>query len=145
MAGSRYGVEVRAAGAQDAAEVGRLLGLTAEAAAARLAALRGPGHAVLVATGWNALSGVAAVDWFDTLAAVRPVARLSILVVDPDDRRRGIGRLLLKAAAHAARAAGCEVMEAVPVSEAGEAFGHATGFEDGSAVMVRGLRRREAP
>ncbi len=142
--GARYGVEVRAAAATDAAEIARLLGLALPDAAERLAALRTPGHAVLVATGWNALSGVAAVHWHATLAGQHPAARLSVLLVDPGDRRRGIGRLLLKAASQAARAAGCDQLElpVTPGQDAAAAFCAATGFVADAAWFTRALRRR---
>jgi N-acetylglutamate synthase-like GNAT family acetyltransferase len=142
----RYGVEVRSAQAADAPELARLLAQagfpsTPAAAADRLDAMRArPDCAVLVATGWTGLSGMVALHWAPTLGHPRPVAHITTLVVDADERRHGIGRMLLKAASQAARVAGCDVMELV--SGAGEAFCRATGFTEGTAVFTRSLRRR---
>lgn len=136
-------MEVRAATAADAAEITRLLGTVEPGLADRLAALRGRADAaVLVATGWNALSGVAVVQWHTSLHQARPVAQLAALVVDPGDRRRGIGRMLLKAVSQAARAGGCDALDLVADADAAQAFGAATGFTAGPPVMRRGLRRR---
>jgi GNAT superfamily N-acetyltransferase len=137
-------VTVRAAQAADAAELGRLLALPPAEAAARLEAMRATsGCAVLVATGWAGLAGVTALSWAPTLGASRPVAWLSLLLVDPDERRRGLGRQLLKAAAQSARAAGCDTLICVMApSEAADGFAAATGFAREGAAFVRPLRRR---
>ena len=147
VGGRRFGVELRAAQAADAAELARLLAqggtpVDPAAAGSRLEAFRGRG-AVLVATGYEGLSGVAAVSWSPTLLHDRLVAELSTLVVDADERRNGIGRLLLKAASQAARAAGCDTLECRLGSESGvAAFCLATGFANAGTCFVRALRRR---
>ena len=144
MTGQRYGVEVRAAVPSDAAELSRLLAeagaaVAPEAVAGRLDAVRArPDGAVLVATGYGGLSGLAAVHWAPVLHHPRPVATLSALVVDATERRHGIGRLLLKAASQAARAAGCGRLELA----GGEAFCLAAGFSPAGALFARPLRRR---
>ncbi len=147
--GLRYGVELRAAQAADVAEVVRLLAqagltLTEREAAARLDAVRaGAASAVLVATGNTGLTGLVAVSWAVELVA-GPVARVSVLLVDADERRHGIGRMLLKAASQAARSAGCDVLEVTlaPGQDAAEAFCRATGFAAAGVTMRRALRRR---
>ena len=144
--GLRYGVELRAAQPADGAEIARLLAqaglpLTEREAAARLDAMRA--GAVLVATGYAGLAGLIAVSWTVELAA-GPVARISALVVDADERRHGIGRMLLKAASQVARSAGCDVVEVAlaPGQDAADAFCRATGFAVQGVTMRRALRRR---
>ena len=152
--GRRYGVAVRAAQTGDTAELMRLLaqrdagpnaGPAAGPVAARLEALRQHAQgAVLVATGYGGLSGLVAITWAPSLRFDRPVARMLALVVDVDERRAGIGRMLVKAASQAARSAGCEVLE-VGVEEGEDAatgFYQATGFVAAGAWFTRPLRRR---
>ena len=90
---SRYGLEIRAATEADAVGLSELLGsvVTAE----RIASVRRSGG-LLVAMEWGPPSGVVAVHWFGSLEHDEPVARVSTLLVAPDARRRGIGRLLVK-------------------------------------------------
>jgi GNAT superfamily N-acetyltransferase len=146
---SRHGLEIRAATAADAAGLAELLAEGgAEAAgrvvAARLEALRqGPG-AVLIAQEWGPPSGVIAVHWYPSLLEDRPVAQVTLLLVGRDSRRRGLGRLLVKAASQAARSAGCGALE-MALAEAGEAmrgFCAATGFTEAGARFTRSLRRQ---
>ena len=149
VAGRRYGVAIRAAQAADAAELTRLLtqapgGPEAAATAARLEALRQhPQGAVLVATGYGGLSGLVAITWAPSLRYDRPAARMLALVVDADERRAGIGRMLVKAACQAARSAGCEVLEmSVRDGEDAVGFCQAAGFVAAGAWFTRPLRRR---
>ncbi len=67
-----------------------------------------------------------------------------MLVVDADERRHGIGRLLLKAASQAARSAGCDTLGLATGADpdAADASCRATGFTPAGAMMVRALRRR---
>ena len=150
LAGRRYGVAVRAAQTGDAADLTRLLaqagaGPDAGAVAARLEALRQHAQgAVLVATGYGGLSGLVAITWAPSLRYDRPAARMLALVVDADERRAGIGRMLVKSASQAARSAGCEVLEA-SIGDAGAAavgFCQAAGFVAAGAWFTRPLRRR---
>ena len=148
--GARYGVAVRAAQSADTAELCRLLrqahaGLEATRWALRVEAVRQqPNSAVLVATGYAGLSGMAAVTAAASLLHDRPVARVLALVVDAEEQRRGIGRMLLKAASQAARTMGCDVLELLPDGgNAGmEAFCQATGFTTAGMRFTRPLRRR---
>ena len=75
-----------------------------------------------------------------------PIAQITTLLVAPDDRRRGLGRLLLKAAAQAARTAGCDGLEMVlpPDRPDLEAFCAATGFVAAGTRLTRPLRKRSA-
>ena len=142
--GRRYGVEVRAAQPTDAAELARLLGaaglpVPAPEVAVRLEALRAqPGSAILVATGYPGLVGVVSFCWSASLHTARPIAWVGALVVDPDERRRGIGRLLLKAASQVARSAGCDLLQ----MSGAEAFCLANGFVPAGPGFERPLRRR---
>ena len=147
--GLRYGVEVRSAQLADAPELARLLGGGASArdVAERWEAIRADSStALLVATGYGGLSGFVTLDWAPVLQHARPVARITALVVDPEERRRGIGRLLLKAASQAARSAGCESIEltVAPDQDAAQAFCAATGFVARGMVSVRVLRKKGA-
>lgn len=147
MAG-RYGLELRGAAAADASGLAELFAaaghrVSARALAERLEAMRGQSGAVLIAGEWGPPSGIIALSWRTTLAADRPAARIEHLLVHPDARRRGIGRLLLKAGAQAARSAGCDRLE-LSVEESApslEAFGTATGFVPNGAAFVRALRK----
>lgn len=145
--GLRYGVEVRGAVAADAPELARLLAqsgavMTPGEAADRLDAMRARADcAVLAATGYAGLNGLVAVQWAPVLHAARPVARLTALVVDVQERRHGIGRLLLKAASQAARSAGCDVLEAHGDGDLA-AFCQAAGFAASGTMFGRSLRKR---
>jgi aminoglycoside 6'-N-acetyltransferase I len=145
-AGTRYGVDLRAALPADAAELAALLGGNPRGMAQRLeGVLRDPASAVLVATGWNgALIGAIALHWHPSLDSERPVARIGALVVAEAERRNGIGRLLIKAGSQAARSAGCDRLDAaVPDGEgAGAAFLGALGFVPTGADLSRPLRKR---
>ncbi|MBL6081999.1 GNAT family N-acetyltransferase [Belnapia sp. T18] len=65
------------------------------------------------------------------------------MLVGIEERRLGIGRLLLKAAAQAARTAGCGSLELLPTSDATDLheFCHATGFGKTGLRFVRPLRK----
>ena len=145
--GLRYGVETRSAQAGDAAELARLLAVagSAQDVAERLERIRAHDQAAcFVATAYSGLSGLVCLAWVPVLHDPRSVARITALVVDAEERRRGIGRLLLKAAAQAARAAGCDVIEltALPEQVALEAFCRDTGFAPRGQVFSRVLRKR---
>ena len=146
---SRYGLEIRAAAPADAAGVAEFLAanglvIPAEAIAARLAAIRtGPGTALL-AQDWGPPCGLVVLDWHPVLTADRPQARLSFLLVGLTDRRRGIGRLLVKAAAQAARAARCASLDILADGAQPDlaAFLASSGFEPAGVAYRRGLLRQ---
>ncbi|SUE43525.1 GNAT family N-acetyltransferase [Roseomonas gilardii] len=149
--GRRYGVEIRSALPADAADLAILLqgdgpSIPSSRMSERLERLlRDSASAVLVAADYGPLAGVIALHWYSTLWESRPVARISALHVAEADRRRGIGRLLLKAGAQAARQAGCERLEAMPPARAGDglAFLRVNGFAEEGPVLSRGLRKRQ--
>jgi aminoglycoside 6'-N-acetyltransferase I len=136
--GNRYGLQIRAAIVADARGIAELFGaagiaMDARALEARIDAIRsGPGTLLL------------AEEWGASLETDRPVARIGTLLVAPDDRRRGIGRTLLKAGAQAARAAGCGdlVLDVGDGADGLDAFARATGFEPSGRVLQRSLRKR---
>jgi GNAT superfamily N-acetyltransferase len=146
---SRHGLEIRAATAADAPGLAALLavggrGPDARALAERLSAMRDAAGATLLALQWGPPCGVIALHWHPTLEEDRPAAIVTTLLVGPDDRRLGIGRLLLKAAAQAARAAGCARMALLAPADAPHLaeFCRATGFAGEGEVFLRSLRRQ---
>ncbi len=144
----RYGLRIRAAAGADAAGLSDLMRAAGRpvadgALAARLEALRPADGAALVAIEWGPPSGVVALNWCRTLDDDRPVAVLGLLLVGPDERRRGIGRTLLKAASQAARVAGCGTMLIHAAADPSlAAFCAATGFEPAGTLQVRPLRKK---
>jgi predicted N-acetyltransferase YhbS len=145
---SRRGLEIRAANAADAPGLAELLAsadlsMTATDVAGRIDAVRQGSGAILVALERGPPSGVIALHWFARLDETRPTAQIDFLLVGVDDRRRGIGRLLVKAASQAARVAGCGSMELAAKPEQSElhAFCHATGFLDLGTRFERALRK----
>ncbi len=147
----RYGVDIRGAVPADAADIAALLGQLGypalpRQAADRLDALaRRDDGTVLVATGHDgAVIGVIALHWCVMLHQERPVARITTLVVDDRERRRGIGRVLMKAGAQAARMAGCDALELTTAThrQDAHAFYRAQGFTDAALRFVRSLRKK---
>ena len=146
---SRYGLQIRSATGADAEGVAELMGSGGVPVAptlleARIEALRGERGMVLLAEEWGPPSGIAVGTWFRTLDSDSPTAQLSMLLVGPESRRRGIGRLLLKAFAQAARAAGCGSLVCVVAGEEEglPAFLQASGFSTQGALHVRPLRKK---
>ena len=142
-------MEVRAATALEAPGIASLLAtaghvIDARTLADRIAGLRQTSATALVALQWGPPCGLVVLHWYQTLGAARPIAQITTLLVNEEERRRGIGRMLLKAAAQAARIAGCGDMEIVSTS--GEAtlhaFCRATGFAEAGPRFVRSLRKQ---
>ncbi len=149
---SRYGLEIRAAQPGDSAGLSQLLEaggvvVAPRALADRIEALRTLPGTALLALEWGPPSGLVVLHWYRSLAAPHPIAQITALLVDPEQRRRGIGRLLVKAASQAARVAGCDSVELnVPAGAADlHAFCAATGFVPGGERFSRGLRRQGQP
>ena len=142
------GVDIRSAVPSDAADIAGLLGQVGQAVPARTVVIRLEGmsrdSAVLVATGFAPAIGVLALHWSRGLASDPGLARIDVLVVNEEDRGRGIGRMLLKSASQLARMAGCDVLEAVAGRHggSGSSFLAATGFAGCGQLMCRPLRRR---
>ena len=105
--GQRRGLEIRAATGADSAGLSILLceyGVACPALnlTSRLEAIRDGAGTVLMALEWGPPAGLVALHWYASLHAALPVAQIDMLLVGANDRRRGIGRLLVKAAARAA-------------------------------------------
>lgn len=145
---SRYGLEIRAATAGDAAGLSDLLGGNGHIIAPRILAdrldmIRQEQGAALIALEWGPPSGVVVLHWYRTLEAPQPIAQVTMLLVGVDERRRGVGRLLIKAGSQAARIAGCGALELLVLPEqAGlAAFCMATGFAEAGSRFSRPLRK----
>ena len=119
--------------------------VAAAAIEARLETFRHERGLVLIADRWGPPSGLVVLAWLPTLATDGPVAQIETLLVDPEERRLGVGRLLLKSGAQAARAAGCATLRiAVPATAdpSLRAFCEATGFGETGTLSERALRKR---
>ncbi len=145
----RYGMEIRAATAAEAPGLSELLamsgyGIDQHALAERLSALRSSSATALVALQWGPPSGLVVLHWYQTLEAARLVAQITTLLVGEEERRRGIGRMLVKAAAQAARSAGCGELEILTTSTAPSLheFCLNTGFAEAGPRFVRSLRKQ---
>ncbi len=144
---SRHGLEIRAATPADAPALAELMEIVrpdapAALLARRLEAFRDEPGVALLASEWGPPSGLIVLHWLSPLQSAR-IALVSLLLVAPDARRRGIGRVLLKAAAQAGRTAGCDVLRCPVTREASglDAFCRATGFDDAGAAWERSLRK----
>ncbi|MFC4440885.1 GNAT family N-acetyltransferase [Caulobacter henricii] len=128
------------------AELLKTAGLTLarDKLALRLKAVQAEPGVLLIADEWGPPSGVIAVHWHSVLTADLKVGWISMLLVDPDRRRNGVARLLLKAASQAARSAGCgELVLDSPVGPGDlRPFCLATGFVESGEVFTRALRKR---
>jgi aminoglycoside 6'-N-acetyltransferase I len=146
---SRHGLSIRTADSGDVDGLAELLKLTGLSIArdrlvSRLAAVLDQPGALLIAEEWGPPSGLIAVHWHGVLTADLKVGWISALVVDPERRRNGVARLLLKSASQAARSAGCGELVLTSAVEGGDlrAFCLATGFVESGAVFTRPLRKR---
>jgi aminoglycoside 6'-N-acetyltransferase I len=146
---SRYGLEIRAALNTDGQGLCDLLIAAGHAVAApvsadRLDALRQERGAALIAAEWGPPIGLVVLHWYRTLEADQPTAQITTLLVAPSERRRGIGRLLVKTAAQTARVAGCGMMEllAAPDDQGLLDFCAASGFTEAGRRFVRPLRKK---
>ena len=145
---SRYGLQIRSATPADAPGIAELMknaghAVGAPALAERLEALRKDQGAALLALEWGPPSGLIVLNWFQTLNDGARVAQIGTLLVGPEERRRGIARLLLKAAAQAARSAGCGSLHLLtrPEMSGLRSFAQASGFEEAGTSLVRPLRK----
>jgi GNAT superfamily N-acetyltransferase len=146
---SRYGLSIRAADSGDLDGLTELLKTAGhpigrDALATRLVAIRDQPGVLLIAGEWGPPSGLVLVHWHTVLTAELKVGWISALLVAPDRRRSGIGRLLLKAASQAARSAGCGVLLLQVAAELGDLrdFALATGFVETGQSLSRPLRKR---
>ena len=146
---SRYGLEIRAATPLDAPGLVELFAATGQTVQAhelaeRLVTVRQASGTVLIAGQWGPPSGLVVLHWYPTLDDARPTAQITTLLVHPEERRRGIGRLLLKAAAQAARTTGCGQLELIAPAQAPslDAFCLSTGFVASGPRFTRSLRKK---
>jgi aminoglycoside 6'-N-acetyltransferase I len=146
---TRRGLEIRAAASVDAAGLSELFAMAGYVIAAgtladRLDAIRQQPGATLIATAWGPPSGLIVSHWYRSLHVDQPIAEVTTLLVGPDERRLGIGRRLLKAAAQAARVAGCDTLEilAPPHQQDLRELCRATGFVETGTRFARGLRKK---
>ncbi|WP_428376639.1 GNAT family N-acetyltransferase [Lichenicoccus sp.] len=109
----------------------------------RLEAVRQGSGTALVALTWGPPSGMVVLHWYRALLSAAPRAQVSLLLVAPEERRRGIGRLLVKAAAQAARTAGCDALEVAATGVQPDLAGFclATGFVTAGPCYLRPLRK----
>ena len=147
---NRYGLQIRAARGADAPDLLDLMrayrSCSAVSLASRLDAVDQSGAGVaLVAVEWGPPTGLIAMHWFPTLGDDLPVAQIDILLVSWDERRRGVGRLLLKSASRMARTSGCgsiRLMADASTDASLAAFCASTGFAADGNVYLRALRKR---
>jgi N-acetylglutamate synthase-like GNAT family acetyltransferase len=147
--GTRYGLQIRAATPADAPGIAELMASSGYVVSTttltdRLEALRQERGTALLALEWGPPSGLVVLSWFRTLEADDPVAQITSLLVAPEERRRGIGRMLLKAAAQSARSAGCNELFLFAPSDQPSLpeFSRANGFHEAGARFTRPLRKR---
>jgi aminoglycoside 6'-N-acetyltransferase I len=146
---SRYGLQIRAASGADAPGLAELMDAAGHPVdigtiGTRLDAFRQEAGVALLALEWGPPSGLIVLNWYRTLNADLALAQISTLLVGPDDRRRGIGRMLLKAGAQAARSAGCGTLyiSAMAGDASLTAFCIATGFSESGTFFERPLRKK---
>jgi len=139
-------VEIRSAAPPDAPAIAGLLTelgypATPEDVTERLNALiRSDADCVLLVPG-----GLIALHRIPRLAEGDVFARITALVVAPERRGQGVGRVLLDAAEEVARGWGCTLLEVSsgrrPERRAAHAFYRAAGFEETESRSVRYWKR----
>ena len=102
------------------------------------AVLEAPGQTFVAEDDGDVL-GVGSVTRLSLLHRAEPAALLSALVVRPDVRNRGVGRLLVEAAGRYAAGWGCRTLGLTSRDERADAhrFYRGLGFESGSRKFVR--------
>lgn len=106
-------LRIREARPADAEGVTALLGAAADGLAARIAAARKAGEPPLVADEGGSLLGIVAFHALPLLQEEAPLGRLTLLLVAPDARRRGVGRALVEEAEARLADRGCARIEAL--------------------------------
>ena len=146
---SRHGLSIRTANSGDLDGLVDLLktageNITRERLASRLSAVVDQPGALLIADEWGPPSGLIAVNWHSVLTTDLKVGWISALLVDPERRRNGVARLLLKAASQAARSAGCGelLLRTSDQPDGLRTFCLATGFVETGEAFTRPLRKR---
>ena len=145
-------IRVRPADEGDVLVVQELLGqlgyvLTVEEVRTRLALLAASRtDPVLVATEGSRAVGLIAMHCATMLHHTEPVARITALVVRDGVRGKGVGRILVSAAADVARQAGCGILELTTATHRTEAqaFYRALGFTASSLRFHRAVNGKAA-
>lgn len=138
---------MRAANRDDAAAVARLLDALGypcneDDAQQRIDAIAGDSRQVLlVADGGDGLSALLALDFMYYLPLGRTTCRITALVVAPDCRGRGLGRMLIREAERRARTADAARIEVTSAEhrEQAHAFYRAMGYRDAAHRFVKPL------
>lgn len=107
---------IRRAGADDAADLARLISplgyaLSAEDVSTRWPAWVAGDNLALVLEEEGRLVGVVTLHVMRVLHRARPVGRVTSLAVEPAAQGRGYGRALMRAVEEASVAAGCGILE----------------------------------
>ena len=139
---------MRAAGAGDTDGLHELLtrcevSVSRGVLGANLLALREETGTALIAEEWGPPTGIIVLHWMTVLTAPSKVAEVTLLLVDPERRRSGVARLLLKAGSQAARSAGCGelVLRSGGDFRTLPGFARSTGFSRAGDRFVRSLRK----
>jgi predicted N-acetyltransferase YhbS len=138
-------IEVRACTPEHAPAVGALLEqlgypVSARQAAEQIRELGGTASdPILIAETDGKIVGLLASHLCRMLQYRRPVMRITVLVVDHNARRRGVGKRLMEHAEQIATAAGCELVELTSAMDRADA--HA--FYSGLGYEANSLRFRK--
>ncbi len=146
---NRYGLSIRAAAAADVDGLSELLraggfDIPPDRLLGRFGRVQSQPGVVLIAEEWGPPTGIVTLHWTARLTVEGQLAEIGFLFVDPERRRNGVARLLLKAASQAARIAGCsELLLKMPDgADSLRAFSLATGFSQAGTSYSRSLRKR---
>lgn len=144
---AEFDIEIRGAGAGDAAAVAALIGelgysLTAEAIARKIEALEhAPRDRMLVACVGERVVGFAHVHCVTVFHRPRDLARLTVLIINEEWRSRGTGGMLVRAAEEFALRSGCGRIELVSGAQRKDAhrFYERLGYQVEACRFVKNL------
>lgn len=142
---STEGFDLRGAVPADGDDVAALLTLLgypcepADAAERIATVLHNDRQALILARSRGVVCGLLALDYMYYLPLGTTTCRVTALVVSPDARGRGLGRLLLRDAEHRARIGGAARLEVTSAGHRTEAheFYRACGFSEGAVRFVK--------
>ena len=141
---------LRHATIDDAVEIGRLLTQLGHATTTDQVIERWPeweaaGNSALVASlNTRALIGLCTLHQMRVLHRPKPLGRITALVIDEDQRGKGIGRMLVAASEDLFARAGCGLLEITSNMRRGDAhaFYEALGYEKTSFRLVRDIAKQ---